>query len=129
MSRLETEVDGERQCRWHANWNFDKVPAGEYVDLIYEHYSPAVFLRREDGSTSVAIHMQADTAEVTRWILMPEGKEYKNFRILRYPTGKPEKAEPVKVVSEYLADDYTILAYKLLSAKAGDTYEVRWYYK
>src|SRR5262249_61379139 len=108
---------------------FEKVPAGEYVDLIYEHYSPAVFLRRGDGSTSIAIHMQVDTAEATRWFLMPEGKEYKNFRILRYETGKPEIAELVKVVTEYLAEDKTILAYKLMSTKADYTYEVIWYYK
>ena len=33
------------------------------------------------------------------------------------------------MVTEYLADDYTILAYKLMSCKAGYTYEVIWYYK
>ena len=37
--------------------------------------------------------------------------------------------EPVKVVTEYLAEDSTILAYKLLSVKAGYTYEVTWFYK
>jgi len=35
----------------------------------------------------------------------------------------------VRIVTEYLAEDYTILAYKLLSVKAGYTYEVTWYYK
>jgi hypothetical protein len=129
MSRLETVVSGEKQCRFQASWNFEKVPVGEYVDLMYEHYSPAVFLRRGANSTSIAIHMQADTAEVTRWFLLPAGKEYKNFRILRYETAKPENVEVVKVVTEYLADDYTILAYKLMSAKAGYTYEVTWFYK
>jgi predicted acylesterase/phospholipase RssA len=117
---------GRKACR---TWNFDKVPAGEYVDVIYEHYSPAVFMQRGDTWSSVAIHMQVDTAEVTRWILMPRGREYKNWRILRYPTGKPENVEVVKVVTEYLAEDYTVLAYKLLAAKAGYTYEVTWFYK
>jgi hypothetical protein len=88
-------VLGDKQRRWPATWNFDRVPPGEYVDLIYEHVSPAVFLHREDGGSSVAIHMVVDTAEVTRWFLMPQGKEYKNYRILRYPTGKPETVEPV----------------------------------
>jgi predicted acylesterase/phospholipase RssA len=123
------EVPGEKQCRWQVSWDFEKQPAGEYVDLMYEHYSPAVFLRRDKDSTSVAIHVQVDTAEVTRWFLMPEGKEYKSYRILRYKTEKPHIVEPVKVVTEYLADDYTILAYKLLTAKAGYTYEVIWSYK
>jgi predicted acylesterase/phospholipase RssA len=129
ISRLESVALAEKQCRWQASWNFEKVPAGEYVDLIYEHYSPGVFLRSGDGFASVAIPMQVDTAEVTRWFLMPERKEYKNFRILRYPTGKPETVELVKVVTEYLADDFSILAYKLMSVKAGYTYEVTWYYK
>jgi predicted acylesterase/phospholipase RssA len=129
MSRLEKVVDGEKQCCFRATWNFEKMPPGEYVDLIYEHYSPAVFLRRADGATSVAIHLQVDTAEVTRWFLMPAGKEYKDWRVVRYKTGKPETVEEVKVVTEYLAEDYTILAYKLMLGKAGYTYEVIWHYK
>ena len=60
---------------------------------------------------------------------MPEGKEYRSFRIIRYETGKPEKVEAVKVVTEYLAEDFTILAFKLLSLKAGYTYEVSWTYR
>jgi predicted acylesterase/phospholipase RssA len=129
MSPLESDVSGEKQSLFQASWDFEKVPPGEYVDLIYEHYSPAVFLHRGDGSTSVAIDMQVDTAEVTRWFLMPAGKEYKNYRILRYKTGKPETVEAIKFVTEFLAEDYTILAYKLMSCKAGYTYEVIWYYK
>jgi hypothetical protein len=129
MSPIESAPPEDKQTRWQVTWDFERVPAGEYVDIMYEHYSPAVFLRRGDDSTSVAIHMQADTAEVTRWFLMPEGKEYKDFRIVRYQTGKPETMEAVPVVTEYLADDYTILAYKLLCTKAGYTYEVIWHYK
>jgi hypothetical protein len=66
---------------------------------------------------------------VTRWILLPKGKEYRSFRVVRYKTENPDKVEPVKIVTEYLAEDYTILAYKLLSVDAGYTYEVTWYYK
>jgi len=32
-------------------------------------------------------------------------------------------------VSEYLAEDYTVLAFKLLSLKPDYVYEVQWYYK
>jgi predicted acylesterase/phospholipase RssA len=127
MTKLD--LPGEKRTRFQATWDFEKVPPGEYVDLIYEHYSPAVFMRRGPNSTSVAIHMQADTAEVTRWFLMPRGREYKNFRVIRYENGKPQRAEPVKLVTEYLADDYSILAYKLMMTEAGYTYEVSWTYR
>ena len=46
---------------------------------------------------------------------MPGGKEYQSFRIIRYETGKPENVEAVKVVTEYLAEEFTIIAFKLLS--------------
>jgi hypothetical protein len=36
--------------------------------------------------------------------------------------------EGVKVVTEYLADDFTILAFKLLSVKPDYVYEVQWFY-
>jgi hypothetical protein len=32
-------------------------------------------------------------------------------------------------VTEYLADDFSILAFKLVGLKHGYTYEVTWYYK
>jgi hypothetical protein len=43
--------------------------------------------------------------------------------------GEPKTAEAVCVVTEYLATDYSILAFKLLSLKPGYTYEVSWVYK
>jgi predicted acylesterase/phospholipase RssA len=125
MSKLE----GNKRYELQASWDFQSVPIGEYVDLVYEHYSPALFLRRGENSTSLAIPIYADTAEVTRWFLLPEGKEYKSFRILQYETGKPQTAEVARVVTQYLATDSSILAYKMLSAKTGYTYDVTWYYK
>src|SRR5262249_5561157 len=98
MCRFESPSDGEKRCDWRASWDLKRIPPGEYVDLIYEHYSPAVFLKRGDGWTSVAIKVQVDTAEITRWFLMPRGKEYRSFRIHRYETGKPEHVETVRVV-------------------------------
>jgi hypothetical protein len=49
--------------------------------------------------------------------------------LVRYETEKPAVVENVKVVTQYLADDNTILAFKLLSLKAGYTYEITWSYR
>ena len=73
--------------------------------------------------------VHADTAELTTWILMPEGSEYRNFHITRHAPGKEDKVDAVRLTTEYLADDYTILAFRLLSLKAGYTYQVSWTYK
>jgi hypothetical protein len=105
------------------------VPAGDYVNLIVEYQSTGRFLHGTDSTTIVPLNVLADTTEMTTWILMPEGKEYANYRVVRYEKGKRDKAEAVKAVTEYLATDYTILAFKLLSLKADHTYEVSWTYK
>jgi hypothetical protein len=128
-SKVESSIPGQKECRWEASFDLEKVPVGEYVDLIYEHISPGLFVQRGETSTTLAIEMQAETAEVTRWVLLPRGKEYKNFRVVRYKKGKPGTVEVVKIVTEYLAEDSTILAYKLLSTDPGYIYEVTWYYK
>ncbi len=126
---VDSAVPGEKKARWEVSVDVSKVPAGEIVDLTYEHISPGEFLQRGEASTSITFNFQVDTAEVTRWFLLPQGKEYRSFRILQWETSKPEKVEVVKVVNEYLADDSTILAFKLLSVKAGYTHEVTWFYK
>ena len=129
MAYVDEKGPAEKKAHWEVSCDFSRVPAGEFVDLIYEHISPGEFLRRGPASTSITFHTQVDTAEETRWLLLPRGKEYRSWRILRWETGKSDKVEAVKVVNEYLADDSTILAYKLISVKAGYTHEVTWFYK
>ena len=105
------------------------MPPGEYVDLIVEYRSPGAYLEGGQSASAFSIPVQADTAELTAWILMPRGKEYGDFHISRHETGKPETVETVRVVTEYLAEDFTILAFKLAALKRGWTYEVTWVYK
>ena len=109
--------------------DFRKVPAGDSVDIIYEHLSPGRFLTNGLDSTAFTFDVEVETVELTRWLLMPEDQKYRNFRIIRWETGKPELPEAVHIVTEYLADDSTILAFKLLSLNAGYTYELTWYYQ
>jgi hypothetical protein len=129
MSRVEGDVPGERKCLWEASADLRGVPAADYVDLIYEHLSPGEFLRHTEGSASLAVAIRAKTAELTRWILLPEGRAYRSFRLTRYKTGKPETAEAVRIITEYLSENKSILAYKLLSLEPGYTYELIWYYE
>ena len=77
MSRVEGDVPGEKKYLWEASADLRGVPAGDYVDLIYEHLSPGEFLRYTEGSASLAVPIRAKTAELTRWILLPEGRAYR----------------------------------------------------
>jgi hypothetical protein len=119
----------EKKCQFEVSVDLSKVPTGQVVDVIYEHYSPGEFVQRGDVSTTIAFRSEFDAAEVTRWILLPRGREYRSFEIVRYETGKHTTAEVVKGFTEYLADDSSIIAYKIASVKAGYTFEVTWLYK
>jgi predicted acylesterase/phospholipase RssA len=116
-------------CQFEVSVDLSKAPTGQVVDVIYEHYSPGDFVQRGEISTTIAFRSEFEAAEVTRWILLPRGREYRSFEILRYETGKPTMAEVVKGFTEYLADDSSIIAYKMASVKAGYTFEVTWFYK
>jgi hypothetical protein len=129
MSRVEGSSPGQKEYRWRASYDFQHVPAGEFVDVLVEYHSPGRYLQRGGNRTAMAFPIRADTAELTAWILMPEGKQYNAFHIVRYETSKPENVEAVKLVTEYLAEEFTIIAFKLLSLKAGYTYEVSWTYQ
>jgi hypothetical protein len=128
-SAVESSVSGQEECHWEISFDFEDVPAGEYVDLLVEYRSPGAYLEGGQNASTLSIPVQTETAELTVWVLMPKGKEYRDFHITRHETGKPEAVETVHVVSEYLAEDFTILAFKLLALKPGWTYEVNWVYK
>src|SRR5262249_12118957 len=123
----EKSANGEKECQWEAVFDFQQVLPGESVDLMIENLRPGNTLQSDEQSTVIPFPVRIEMAEVTMWILLPEGKEYRSFRIRR--KANDGKVEEVKVASEYLAEDFTILAFRLLSVKANYDYELQWYYK
>jgi hypothetical protein len=126
---VENASAQEASCHFEVSVDLTKVPNGQAVDVIYEHYSRGVFLQRGENSTTVAFRSEVDAPEITRWFLLPRGKEYRSYQILRYETGKPGTAEFVKGLTDYMVDDPSIIAFKLASVQAGYTFEVTWIYK
>jgi predicted acylesterase/phospholipase RssA len=128
-SAVDDPISGQKMFRRQVSFDFQKVPAGESADLLIDFLFSKQELQAGETSATLDLNIQAETAEFTVWLLMPEGKEYRSFRVTRYKAGNPGTIEVVQLVSEYLADDFTILAFKLLSVKAGYTYEIAWSYK
>jgi predicted acylesterase/phospholipase RssA len=129
MCEVESSVPGQEECRWEADFDFLGVPAGDFAELILDERSPGKYLEGGQGGAGITFHLSADTGELVMWLLMPRGREYTSFNISRHKTGKPETSESFRPVTEYLADDYAIIAFKLVSLDAGWTYQVRWIYK
>src|SRR5262249_31973313 len=102
---VENPTGQDTSCYFELIADLSKLPGGQIADIIYEHYSPGVFLRRGENSTTITLHSELDAAEVTRWFVMPRGRDYRSFQILRYETGKPATAEIVRGFTEFLAED------------------------
>jgi hypothetical protein len=119
----------EKSWQFEVSVDLSKAPTGQVVDVIYEHYSPGLFVQRGEDSTTIMLRSDFDAAEQARWIVLPSGREYRSFEILRHETGKPATAEVVKGFTEFLAGYSSIVAYRMASVKAGYTFEVTWFYK
>ena len=119
----------EASGQFEVSIDLSKVPNGQVVDVIYEHYSRGDFLRGDEHFTTVEFSSEVEAPEVTRWFLLPRGKEYRRYQIVRYETGKPRTAEVVKGITDYMADDPRVIAFKMASVKVGFTFEVTWFYK
>ena len=121
--------DGQPLRHFSVGADFRTIPSDDAAEIVYEHMSPGNFVHETAGSVSFAFDVEAETLELSRWILMPEGREYASYQITRYPRGKPESPENVRLLTEFLAEDRSILAFKLLMPDPGYTYEVTWFYR
>jgi hypothetical protein len=128
-SKIVTEGGSDDMRQFEVGADFRKVPENEAVDVIYEHLSLGAFLRSSKDSTSLTYDVEVETIEQSWWLLMPAGEEYRSFQLVKYPTAKPEAVEVVRPVTEFRSNDFKILAFKLLGLKAGNTYEITWFYR
>ncbi|HTM62353.1 MAG TPA: patatin-like phospholipase family protein [Burkholderiales bacterium] len=129
VRNVGTSPEGQLLRHFQVGADLRSLPSDDAAEIVYEHISPGRFIREAAGSVSIAFDVEAETLELSRWILMPEGREYSSFQISRYRTGEPEPSENVRLMTEYLSEDRTILAFKLLMPDPGYTYEVTWFYR
>jgi hypothetical protein len=78
---------------------------------------------------SVSFTVDAETALLNGWLLLPEGKQYQSFDLLRYPSGDATAPELVAPANHFSSLDGQLLSFSLLSLKPGFTYECRWAYR
>jgi hypothetical protein len=126
---VEDPKSSEKTAQFEVSVDLSKAPIDQVVDIIFEHYSPGFFLHGNETSTTFSFRSDFDSAEVTRWFLMPRARPFRSFQILRHETGKPRAPDVVKALTEFVADDSSIVAYKMASVKAGYTFEVSWFNK
>jgi hypothetical protein len=126
---IKTLVGDGKKYRWDAVFDLTKAPVGVPTDLVIEVQSPGIFLRGSESATGMGFSIETETAELSQWVLMPKGKRYEKFRYIRYKKGQPDTAEDKHFVTQYLAEDHSMLAFKLLALDPGFEHEISWVYE
>jgi predicted acylesterase/phospholipase RssA len=126
---VKTPLPNGKNYRWEAVFDFTKASVGKPTDVIIEVQAPGIFLRGSESTTGMEFSIDAETGELAQWVLMPKGREYKNFRYIYFKQGHPETAEEKAFYTRYLARDHSILAFKLLALDPGYEHEISWQYE
>src|SRR5436305_10147130 len=77
-----------------------------------------------------------DRAALSMWILMPQGKPYASWLVIRRSdsrgrTDDPKRAdvEVVTPIEQFISNDSSIIGFELVGVKGGYTYDIYWTYK
>lgn len=126
--RLLRDTDPSQKQPMHlfeVEFDLSKIPVKEVIDLPVELL---VLEPAGDDQQTVNLHVDTQTGLLSAWLLMPNDKRYRHFDLLRYPTETISASEFVAPAQQLSMTDGQILAFSLLSAQPGFTYECRWTY-
>ncbi len=104
-------------------FDLSKLPPQEAVDL------PIEFMSRQPATgaaDSASFYVDDETGLVSCWLLLPEGRQYQNFELLRFQNGKEKVPERVTPAYNFDTLEGRVLAFGLLNVEPGFTYEARW---
>jgi hypothetical protein len=108
---------------YEVAFNLSNEPPHETVDLPIEFMSSAPATGAADSAT---FYVDDETGLLSCWLLLPEGKQYQNFELLRYQNEKAKVPERVTPAYEFDTLEGRVLAFGLLNVEPGFTYEARW---
>jgi hypothetical protein len=110
-------------------FDFNKMPVGETVDLVTEVVAREGIEMDADGEQGVTFVVEAPTASASFWLLLPEGRTYRSFDLLRFPRNQPEQVESIEPMHRLVASTQSMIGFSLLAVQPGYRYECRWVYR
>jgi hypothetical protein len=102
--------------------DLSKVPVRTVVDLAIEYSDREP---RPANWQALDFYVDADTALLSLWLLMPYDLPVKNFDVFRFSTGKDPVPETIAPSQQITLMDGRIAAFSVASAKPGFVYEFR----
>ncbi len=120
---------GPMKYTWELTYDFSKIPPGETVDLLAELMAREGIQATDVHAQSVTFTVEQPSAVFSIWMLLPEGRAYRSFDLIRYKVDEPCSVETVEPTHRFTSEDQTMIAFGLLAVKPGYTYECRWTFR
>jgi hypothetical protein len=107
---------------FEIEFDLSKVPVRTVVDLSFEYSDRTL---RPANWQTLDFYVDADTALLSLWLLMPYDLPVKDFDVYRFSSGKDPVPETIAPSQQITLMNGRIAAFSVASAKPGFVYEFR----
>ena len=117
---------GEGKTTWELEFDLSGVRPGATTDIEIEAIVHEFEARKGERENWLRYSPPATTEQASVWVLFPESRPYKDYRLIRYATADPSKFEPIE--AQYTIDHPygSIIAWSIVNAEVGYVYECEW---
>ena len=117
---------GEGKTTWELELDLSGVRPGATTDIDIEATIHDFEARKGKQENWLRYSPPARTEQASVWVLFPESRPYKDYRLIRYATTDPSKFELIE--TQYKIDHPYgfIIAWSIVNAEVGYVYECEW---
>ena len=117
---------GEGKTTWELEFDLSGVRTGDATDIEIEAIVHDFEARKGERENWLRYSPPATTEQASVWLLFPESRPYKDYRLVRYATTDPSTFQ--KIETQYTIDHPygSIIAWSIVNAEVGYVYECEW---
>ena len=117
---------GEGKTTWELEFDLSGVRTGSTTDIEIEAMVHDFEARKGKSENWLRYSPPAATEQASVWVLFPESRPYKDYRLIRYATSDPTRREEIETQYKIDLPYGFIIAWSFVNAEVGYVYECEW---
>ena len=117
---------GEGKTTWELEFDLSGVRTGSATDIEIEATVHDFEARKGERENWLRYSPPATTEQASVWVLFPESRPYKDYRLIRYATTDPSKLQEIETQFTIDRPYGSIIAWSIVNAEVGYVYECEW---
>ena len=116
---------GEKGYSYEAEFDLSSVPTGDDFAVGFE-LSTLGIQGRKDNDRRLSFPIIAPTDVATMWVLLPEGKGYRDLQLVMFDRDRPSVVESVEPTYRFDMADGSLFGWMVVAPRENHTYECTW---